>query len=278
MYCCLTFFFSSRRRHTRFKCDWSSDVCSSDLSRCRSTGDQPIYNETRTVAVVFNGEIYNFAELAQELEAAGHTFATRSDTETIVHAYEQFGLDFVTRLRGMFAFALWDDRHRRLVLARDRAGHKPLYYHADSERLLFASEIKGLLQDSSIKRRVSAEALHDYFTFGCIPSPNTVFQDIRQVPAAHILVWERGAVRLQEYWDVTFDPTGPHRPGEALEEFNELFDEAVRMRMVADVPLGAFLSGGVDSSAVVASIAPPSARPVVTTTLGFAQSTHSALD
>jgi len=243
-----------------------------------STGDQPIYNETRTVAVVFNGEIYNFAELAQELEAAGHTFATRSDTETIVHAYEQFGLDFVTRLRGMFAFALWDDRRRRLVLARDRAGKKPLYYHADSERLLFASEIKGLLQDSSIKRRVSVEALDDYFTFGCIPSPNTVFQDIRQVPAAHILVWERGAVRLQEYWDVTFDPTGPHRPGEALEEFNELFDKAVRMRMVADVPLGAFLSGGVDSSAVVASMARQSARPVVTTSVGFAESTHSELE
>ena len=243
-----------------------------------STGDQPIYNETGTVAVVFNGEIYNFAELAQELEAAGHTFATRSDTETIVHAYEQFGLDFVTRLRGMFAFALWDDRHRRLVLARDRAGKKPLYYHADSERLLFASEIKGLLQDSSIKRRVSVEALDDYFTFGCIPSPNTVFQDIRQVPAAHILVWERGAVRLQEYWDVTFDPTGPHRPGEALEEFTELFDGAVRMRMVADVPLGAFLSGGVDSSAVVASMARQSARPVVTTSVGFAESTHSELE
>jgi asparagine synthase (glutamine-hydrolysing) len=242
-----------------------------------STGDQPIYNETGSIAIVFNGEIYNFAELARELEAAGHTFATRSDTETIVHAYEQFGLDFVTRLRGMFAFALWDEGKRRLVLARDRAGKKPLYYHADGERLLFASEIKGLLQDPSIKRRVSLEALNDYFAFGCIPSPNTVLQDIHQIPPAHILVWERGAVRLEEYWDVTFDPTGPHRPEEALEEFSALFDEAVRIRMVADVPLGAFLSGGVDSSAVVASMARQSARPVVTTAVGFAERTHSEL-
>jgi asparagine synthase (glutamine-hydrolysing) len=242
-----------------------------------STGDQPIYNETRTIAIVFNGEIYNFAELARELEAAGHVFTTRSDTETIVHAYEQFGLDFVTRLRGMFALALWDEPNRRLVLARDRVGKKPLYYHADGEHLLFASEIKGLLQDASIKRRVSVEALDDYFTFGCIPSPGTVFQDIHQLPPAHILVWERGVVRLQEYWDVTFDPTGPHRPDEALEEFSVLLDEAVRIRMVADVPLGAFLSGGVDSAAVVASMAGQSRRPVVTTSVGFVERTHNEL-
>src|SRR6266850_3236243 len=175
----------------------------------------------------------------------------------------------VIRLRGMFAFALWDDRHRRLVLARDRAGKKPLYYHADSERLLFASEIKGLLQDSSIKRRVSVEALDDYFTFGCIPSPNTVFQDIRQIPAAHCLVWERGQTTLHEYWDVVFQPTGPVRPEEALEAFTPIFDEAVKIRMVADVPLGAFLSGGIDSSAVVASMARQSDRPLVTTCVGF---------
>ncbi len=242
-----------------------------------STGDQPIYNETRTIAIVFNGEIYNFAELARELEAAGHVFTTRSDTETIVHAYEQFGLDFVTHLRGMFAFALWDDTNRRLVLARDRVGKKPLYYYADGERILFASEIKGLLQDASIKRRVSTEALDNYFAFGCIPSPGTVFQDIHQIPPAHILVWEQSGVRLQEYWDVVFDPTGPERPEEALEEFSALFDEAVRIRMVADVPLGAFLSGGVDSSAVVASMAGQSRRPVVTTSIGFVERTHSEL-
>jgi len=243
-----------------------------------ATGDQPIYNETRSVAIVFNGEIYNFHELARELEARGHTFATRSDTETIVHAYEDFGLECVKRLRGMFTFALWDESQRRLVLARDRAGKKPLYYHADAERLVFASEIKALLQDPSIKRRISPEGLSDYFSFGNIPAPGTVFQDIHQVPPGHLLVWERGRVRLQEYWDVVFDPTGPATPGAASEAFSALFDEAVRMRMIADVPLGAFLSGGIDSSAVVASMARQSERPVITTSVGFAERTHSELD
>jgi asparagine synthase (glutamine-hydrolysing) len=243
-----------------------------------ATGDQPIYNETRSVTVVFNGEIYNFPDLARELEARGHTFATRSDTETIVHAYEEFGLEFVKRLRGMFAFALWDESHRRLVLGRDRAGKKPLYYHVDGERLVFASEIKALLQDSSIKRRISPEGLSDYFTFGVIPAPGTVFQDIQQILPGHLLVWERGHARLHEYWDVFFDGTGPTTPGAASEAFSALFDEAVGMRMVADVPLGAFLSGGVDSSAVVASMARQSTQPVVTTCVGFAERTHSELE
>ena len=242
-----------------------------------STGDQPIYNETRSIVIVFNGEIYNFEGLARELEAAGHRFATRSDTETIVHSYEEFGLSFVERLRGMFAFALWDSVRRRLVLARDRAGKKPLYYHADPERLLFASEIKALLRDASLKRDVSPEALDEYFTFGCIPSPATVFRDVRQVPPGHMLVWEGGRVRLREYWDVRFETNGPDRPEQALEEFTALFDEAVRMRMVADVPLGAFLSGGIDSSAVVASMARQSGRPVATTSIGFQEASHSEL-
>lgn len=241
-------------------------------------GDQPIYGEDRSCAVILNGEIYNFHELQRELAARGHVFKTRSDTESIVHAYEEWGLDCVTRLRGMFAFALWDESRRRLILARDRAGKKPLYYHADGERLVFASEIKGLLQDPSIKRRLSLESLNDYFSFGNIPSPNTVFQDIHQVPAAHLLLWERGQSKLQEYWDVTFQPTGPSRPEEALEAFAPLLDEAVRIRMVADVPLGAFLSGGIDSSAVVAAMARQSDRPVVTTSVGFAERTHSELE
>jgi asparagine synthase (glutamine-hydrolysing) len=241
-------------------------------------GDQPIYNETGSVAVVFNGEIYGFDALARELEAQGHVFSTRSDTETIVHAYEEWGLDFVTRLRGMFAFALWDQPKRRLVLARDRAGKKPLYYSVDGERLLFSSEIKGLLQDSSLKRRLRPEALSDYFTFGNIPSPATIFQDVQQVPAAHLLIWERGRVRLQEYWDVVFTAGGPTRADAALEELSAVLDEAVRVRMVADVPLGAFLSGGVDSSAIVASMARQSSRPVVTTSVGFVEQTHSELE
>jgi asparagine synthase (glutamine-hydrolysing) len=243
-----------------------------------TTGDQPMYNETGSIAIVFNGEVYNFRALAQELAARGHVLATRSDTETIVHAYEEYGLDFVSHLRGMFAFALWDEPNRRLVLGRDRAGKKPLYYHVDDERLLFASEIKGVLQDPSLKRRVRSEALSDYFSFGAIPAPQTIFQDVYQIPPAHLLVWERGRVRLREYWDVVLKPTGSGRPGEALEEFSALFDEAVRLRMVADVPLGAFLSGGVDSSAVVAAMARESNRPVVTTSVGFAEETHSELE
>jgi asparagine synthase (glutamine-hydrolysing) len=243
-----------------------------------STGDQPIYNETGTVVVVFNGEIYNFAVLARELRAAGHHFKTVSDTEAIVHAYEEFGLDFVTRLHGMFAFALWDEPKRRLVLARDRAGKKPLYYHVDRERLSFASEIKGLLEDVSIKRQLRPEGLYDYFTFGSVPGPDTVFHGIHQVPPAHLLVWENGRATLREYWDVRFEANSRMSESEALDEFANLFDEAVRARMVAEVPLGAFLSGGIDSSAVVASMARQSGRPVVTTTVGFAESAHSEAD
>jgi asparagine synthase (glutamine-hydrolysing) len=242
------------------------------------TGDQPIYSESRSCCVVFNGEIYNHAELRRELEARGHAFATRSDTESIVHGYEEWGAGVVERLRGMFALALWDERSRRLLLARDRAGKKPLYYLADGERLVFASEIKALLQDPSIKRRLSPEALSDYFSFGNIPSPNTVFQDIQQLPPAHLLLWEEGRARLAEYWDVSFEPRGPRNPREALEAFAPLFDEAVRIRMMADVPLGAFLSGGIDSSAVVASMARQSERPVVTASVGFAERSHSELE
>ncbi|HET8579224.1 MAG TPA: asparagine synthase (glutamine-hydrolyzing) [Methylomirabilota bacterium] len=243
-----------------------------------ASGDQPIYGEDRSCAVILNGEIYNFQEFQRELSDRGHVFKTRSDTESIVHAYEEWGVDCVARLRGMFAFALWDDSRRRLLLGRDRPGKKPLYYHADGDRLVFASEIKGLLQDPGIKRRLSLEALSDYLSFGNVPSPNTVFQDIHQIPAGHFLVWERGQVRVQEYWDVAFRPTGPARPEEALEAFAPIFDEAVKIRMVADVPLGAFLSGGIDSSAVVASMARQSERPVVTTSVGFTERTHSELE
>ena len=241
-----------------------------------TTGDQPIYNETGSVAIVYNGEIYNYRELVGELEARGHRLATRSDTEVVVHAYEEHGPGAVRRFRGMFAYALWDESRRRLVLARDRAGKKPLYYYADAERLVFGSEIKALLQDPSIKRRLSPEALADYFAFGAIPSPGTVFHGIHQIPPAHVLVWEGGRVTTEEYWDVVFDPK-PRREEDALEELGSLLDEAVRLRLMSDVPLGAFLSGGIDSSAVVASMARQSARPVVTTCVGFAERSHSEI-
>ena len=236
-----------------------------------STGDQPMFNEDGTVVVVFNGEIYNFPELRDELAARGHRFTTRSDTEVIVHGYEEHGPDWVARLRGMFTVALWDERNRRLLLARDRAGKKPLYYAHDAEHLAFASELKGLLQDSGLKRVVSAEALDDYLSFGCVPAPATILQGVAQIPPAHYLVWERGQVRLTEYWDVPSAPPIERTERQALEEFSSVFTEAVRIRLISDVPLGAFLSGGVDSTAVVEAMARLSDRPVRTTAVGFSE-------
>jgi asparagine synthase (glutamine-hydrolysing) len=235
-----------------------------------STGDQPIYNEDRSKVVVLNGEIYNFRELRALLEPRGHHFRTLSDTEVIVHAWEEWGEACVGRLRGMFAIALWDARARRLLLARDRVGKKPLYYVHDDERLLFASELKALLGDPSVKRVVSVEALDDYLTFGAVPAPRTVYAGIHQLPPAHYLVWEAGRVRTVEYWDpAAVRPAAPRSESAHLEEFESIFAEAVRLRLISDVPLGAFLSGGVDSSAVVAGMAAESGRPVVTTTITF---------
>jgi asparagine synthase (glutamine-hydrolysing) len=232
-------------------------------------GDQPIFNEDRSKAVILNGEIYNFQELQAELEARGHRFVTRSDTEVIVHGYEEWGLDCVSRLRGMFAFALWDATAHRLLLARDRVGKKPLYYAADGGSLRFASELKAVLRDPTLKRAVDLEAMEDYFTFGAVAAPRTIFQGIAQLPPAHYLVWERGALRITEYWDVPHGPAVPRSETRALEEFNAIFTEAVRLRLISDVPLGAFLSGGVDSSAVVEAMARLSRGPVVTTSIAF---------
>jgi asparagine synthase (glutamine-hydrolysing) len=234
-----------------------------------STGDQPIYNEDRTRAVVFNGEIYNFRELRSELEARGHRFATASDTEVLVHGWEEWGERCVTRLRGMFALALWDHRARRLLLARDRIGKKPLYYICDGDRLLFASEIKALLADPSVKRALSFEAFDDYLSFGAVPAPETIYQGIQQLPPAHYLVWENGRVRTTEYWDLPFAAHPSRSEADYLAEFDALLTEAVGLRMISDVPLGAFLSGGVDSSLVVRAMAAQSDRPVLTTSVGF---------
>ncbi|MGH7299623.1 MAG: asparagine synthase (glutamine-hydrolyzing), partial [Candidatus Rokuibacteriota bacterium] len=236
-----------------------------------STGDQPIYNEDRSKAVVFNGEIYNFVALRTELEQAGHRFSTASDTEVILHAWEEYGDGFVARLRGMFAFAAWDLRHRRLLLARDRVGKKPLYYAHDAERLLFGSELKAVVADPSVKRAISLEAVDDYLTFGAVPAPRTIYQHVQQLPPAHYLVWEHGRVRTVEYWDVTYREAPARSEAAWLEEFESIFEESVRLRLISDVPLGAFLSGGVDSTAVVAAMAAASDRPVATTTVTFGE-------
>jgi len=236
-----------------------------------STGDQPIYNEDRSKVVVFNGEIYNFQELRTDLLQRGHRFTTSSDTEVLVHGWEEYGDGFVARLRGMFAIALWDLRTRRLLLARDRVGKKPLYYTQDGERLLFGSELKALITDPSVKRALSVEALDDYLTFGAVPAPRTIYQNVQQLPPAHYLVWEGGRTRTVEYWDVAYRDVPARSEDECLEQFDAIFTEAVRLRLISDVPLGAFLSGGVDSTAVVATMASLLDRPVATTTVTFGE-------
>ncbi len=243
-----------------------------------SGGHQPIYNEDRTKAVILNGEIYNFAALRGALEARGHRFVTRSDTEAIVHAYEEYGARCVEHLRGMFAFALWDATERRLLLARDRVGKKPLYYRHDAEGLRFASELKALLQDPGTKRVVRLEALDDYLTFGAVQGPATIFDGIAQVPPAHYLLWQRGEIRVSEYWDVPRGIAIERTEAEALEALAHVLDDAVRVRLVSDVPLGAFLSGGVDSSIVVEAMSRLSNGSVVTTSAGFTDRTVDELD
>ena len=233
-------------------------------------GMQPMGNEDGSVQVVFNGEIYNFPELKKELENRGHIFKTRSDTETIIHGYEEWGEDFVSRLRGMFAIALWDIRIKKLLLARDRVGKKPLYYYLEKNRLIFASELKALLEDQSIPRDIDLIALDSYLSFGYVPSPLSIFKGIRKLPPAHLAVYHNGFT-LRRYWHLDMEnEVSPNSEVEVLEELRSLFDEAVSIRLISDVPLGAFLSGGVDSSAVVASMAEVmGTEPVKTASIGF---------
>jgi len=235
-----------------------------------ATGDQPLANEDGTVWVVFNGEIYNFADIRVELEAAGHRFRTHTDTEVIVHAYEQWGDLAVERFRGMFAFALWDDRRRRLLLVRDRVGIKPLYYSVTPSGVTFGSEIKSILEDPDVPRAWSAEALDAYLTLQYVPTPRTMYRDVWKLPPGHLLVAEQGRVAVRRYWDLTFTGDGDAaRESEYLDRLEQLITESVRLRLLSDVPLGAFLSGGVDSSAVVAAMVETCASRVVTTSVGF---------
>jgi asparagine synthase (glutamine-hydrolysing) len=236
-----------------------------------ATGDQPLGNEDGSIQVVFNGEIYNFAEVRAELLARGHRFRTGSDTEIIVHGYEEWGDRAVERFRGMFAFALWDGGRRRLLLARDRLGVKPLYYsEVPGAGIVFGSEIKSLLQDAEVPRDWRAEAIDAYLTLLYVPAPDTVYRAIHKLPPGHILVAERGHVRISRYWDLQFTGDGSDaREEEYLEELDALLREAVGLRLISDVPLGAFLSGGIDSSTVVAYMKEVSATPPVTIAVGF---------
>jgi asparagine synthase (glutamine-hydrolysing) len=239
------------------------------------TGDQPIFNEDRTIAIVFNGEIYNFASLRAQLERAGHRFTTRSDTEVIVHLYEERGADCVRELRGFFAFLLWDERRERLLAARDPIGKKPLYYVEQGGRLSLSSEITALYRLPAFPRRLDPAALDVYLMHDYIPSPATVFDGVRKLPAAHRLVVERGVVSLDRYWSPP--RADAHLATEGEDRLVRTLEDAVRHRLVADVPVGCFLSGGVDSSVVVALMSRLSSTRVRTFSIGFDRAAYTEL-
>jgi len=232
-------------------------------------GHQPIANEDETIWVVCNGEIYNFKELRDDLEKRGHHFRTYSDTEVVVHLYEDLGADLFERLRGMFAIAIWDAQRKRLVLARDRLGKKPLYVARLPGRLLFASEIKSILADHTVSRELNFSALNEYLALGYVPAPMTLFKGIEKLLPGHYLICERDQISQHCYWDL--DPeTVDHLPEEEwVERVREKLIESTRIRLISDVPLGAFLSGGIDSSAIVAAMARMTDQPVKTYSIGF---------
>src|SRR3954453_22735815 len=232
-------------------------------------GRQPIHNESRTVWVVFNGEIYNYQQLRAELESLGHRFYSSSDTEAIVNACEQWGEGAFRRLRGMFGIALWDAAQRTLLLARDRAGQKPVHYAQRNGRLYFGSEIKSLLAAGAVEPRLNLDALDHYLAFLYTPRDSSIFEDVRKLPPGHYLRWRGGRTDVRQYWQITDRETFTGSEADAAEQLRAVLADAVRSHMVSDVPLGAFLSGGVDSSAVVGMMARASSRPVKTFSIGF---------
>ena len=241
-------------------------------------GHQPLANEDETVWIVFNGEIYNFGELHDELVKKGHVFKTRSDTEVIVHLYEEEGENCFKRLRGMFAIAIWDARNRKLLLARDRVGKKPLFYFYDGRRIAFASEMKAILEIPGVPREIDPEAVSDYFSLLYIPAPKSIFKNIRKVLPGHYLVVSQNGIRETEYWDLSFNQSLQLTEQAWCERLLETYREAVRIRLMSEVPLGAFLSGGVDSSSVVAVMAGLLNTPVTTCSIGFAEEEFNETD
>jgi asparagine synthase (glutamine-hydrolysing) len=241
------------------------------------TGQQPIHNRDRSKWLVFNGEIYNYRELREKLEQLGHVFYTNSDTEAVIAAYDQYGTDCPKHLRGMFAFAIWDEREKSLFLARDRVGKKPLLYAQTSNQLLFASEFSALVLHPDVSREVNFEAIHHYLSFICVPAPLTAYQSIKKLEPGHWLLWRNGEIKTERYWQLDFSNKVSLSEEEAGERAVELLREAVRIRLMSEVPLGAFLSGGIDSSAVVALMAQESSEPVKTFSIGFEEQDFSEL-
>jgi len=239
-----------------------------DLSEA---GRQPMSNEDKTVWMVFNGEIYNFQSLRAELEKKGHRFSSQTDSEVVIHLYEEEGIEGINRLAGMFAFAIWDDKSQTLFLCRDRLGIKPLVYYRDRGALIFASEMKGILKDSDVAREIDWNALGLYLTFNFIPAPYTIFENIKKLKPGHVLIFRKGEIEEKQYWNIDSHSAGTVQKDFATQkdELFKLMEEAVRVRMIADVPLGAFLSGGIDSSIIVGLMARNSSQPVKTYSIGY---------
>lgn len=237
------------------------------------TGKQPVYNEDQSITIVYNGEIYNFQEIKKELETKGHKFYTNTDTEVIVHAYEEYGESCLNHFNGMFAFAVWDSVKKQLFLARDRLGVKPVYYYFNGSKLLFASELKSILKDVSINRQVDLESLNHFFAYEYIPSPMTIFQGINKLSPAHYLILKNNKISLHSYWDINFKESNKNKQY-FIKNIPEQLKESVRKRLISDVPLGAFLSGGIDSSAIV-SLMSQLTDNVKTFTIGFEQESYS---
>ena len=243
-----------------------------------ATGHQPIHNEDGSVWIVFNGEIYNFPELRRELERAGHRFYTSTDTEAIVHAYEEWGAAAIARLRGMFGLAIWDARTRTLLVARDRVGIKPIYYAEHAGRLYFGSEMKSLLQAPDLPRTIDLEALDHYLSVLYTPRDGSIFKGVRKLPPGHLLTWHDGRTTIERYWQVPATETFAGTEAEAVQQLRRVLTDAVRCHLLSDVPLGAFLSGGVDSSLVVGLMAEATSRPVKTFSIGFDEPAFDELE
>jgi asparagine synthase (glutamine-hydrolysing) len=235
------------------------------------TGKQPIHNENQTIWIVFNGEIYNFPVLRAELERKGHRFYTHTDTEAIVHLYEEYKESCVTKLNGMFSFALWDDNKKLLMIARDRLGEKPLYYSSINGKIIFGSEIKCILQSEDYSKEIDYESLDSYFTYLYIPAPRTIFKDIKKLLPGHIMLLQNNNIKIFKYWEVEYNIERNNSIEYFKETFLEKFRDAVKIRLISDVPLGALLSGGIDSSAIVAIMSEYSSKPVETFNIGYGE-------